>query len=97
MQPVGEAQYPQECSFRVRPVGDRLVQAASPELRLAVWGQVPVRAVRLDGVDDLEDRAERLRQARRRDEVEVVRRGVILSEEAVRCAREGPQRQVEAG
>ena len=52
-------------SLRVRPVGDALVEAALPELRLAVRRAVAVARVRLDHVDDLERGPERGRRAPR--------------------------------
>ena len=52
-------------SLRVRPVGNALVEAALPELRLAVRRAVAVARVRLDDVDDLERGPERVAEGRR--------------------------------
>ena len=59
---VREVQHPQVGGLGVRAVGDALVEAASPELRLPVGREVPVAPVGLDDVDDLQGVAERGRE-----------------------------------
>ena len=97
MAPVGQVEQPEVRELRVRAVGDALVEAAPAELRLAVRRAGSEARVRLHDVDDLERGPVGGRELLRPHEGEVVRGGVVLGEEPVRCPRERSHRQVEAG
>jgi hypothetical protein len=73
----------------------RAVEAASPELRLAVRAQVREAAVGLEHLDELEGPVHRSCERLGPDSLQPVRRGVVAGELGVRCAHEAADGQVE--
>ena len=97
---VGLVEDPEHRQLRLLPVrsaADRVVEPALSELRLAVRVRVQVGAVLLQSVEQPQALGERIRERLGAHELEVVGRGVVLGETAVRGAHQTAHRQVEAG
>ena len=92
--PVRLVEHPQERELVGGGIGaaEVAVQPALAELRLALGKEVHVRAIVLQHLDDVEQRRERSLELLRADQVEVVRRRVILGELALVRAREAADR-----
>src|SRR5271168_891879 len=95
---VGKVQNPQHgklADFRLRLAAEFPIEPTPAELRFALRIRIPVSMIALEKGEYFETLAERARQGLRGNEIQIVRRGVVLGEFSMGCPRQTAHRQIE--